>query len=66
MLAGALPRLPLQDRLNLVNDSWALALAGRSPATDYLAFTGHLSLSDGLVVWNQVIAHLNYTPHGIN
>ena len=35
-LRKAVPHMAEADRLNLLNDAWALAEAGRSPATDYL------------------------------
>jgi aminopeptidase N len=54
-LAERFDRLPADDRLNLLSDTWALVEAGRASARDYLALAERVRPDDTLAVWDQVI-----------
>jgi aminopeptidase N len=51
-------RLPAVDRLNLLNDAWAMAEAGRTSSADYLALAAHLREETAYAVADQMIAKL--------
>lgn len=57
-LLGALPQMQVEDRLNMVTDSWALVQAGRADAASYLALLDALDAGEHRAVWNQVIGTL--------
>ncbi|MBR0756757.1 M1 family metallopeptidase [Bradyrhizobium jicamae] len=57
-LLKALPQMSVDDRLNIVSDSWALVQAGRDEPSSYLALVDALDIGDHRVVWEQVISSL--------
>ncbi|QPF83599.1 M1 family metallopeptidase [Bradyrhizobium genosp. L] len=54
-LLNALPQMSVEDRLNVVTDSWALVQAGRADPSSYLALLDALDTGDHRAVWSQVI-----------
>jgi aminopeptidase N len=48
-------RFPAADRLNLLDDQWAMVEAGRSPATHYLALVNSLRHETTFAIWDQVL-----------
>ncbi|MCF3650993.1 M1 family metallopeptidase [Synoicihabitans lomoniglobus] len=57
-LIAALPTLPVADQLNLLGDTWALVLAGRVAATDYLDIVLALRHSTAQPVWETMLRSL--------
>ncbi|QOZ27920.1 M1 family metallopeptidase [Bradyrhizobium sp. CCBAU 51753] len=57
-LLSALPRMQVNDRLNVVADSWALVQAGRAEPATYFALLDALDPADHRAVWDQVISSL--------
>ena len=55
-LLNALAQMPVDDRLNIVTDSWALVQAGRADPSSYLALLDALDTGDHRAVWDQVIS----------
>jgi aminopeptidase N len=52
--------LPPADRLNLLNDAWAMVVAGRAPATSYLELAQGLKGERTFAIWSQVISTLGF------
>ncbi|HEX3798673.1 MAG TPA: M1 family metallopeptidase [Verrucomicrobiae bacterium] len=44
------------DRLNLLNDSWALVEAGKASSADYFAFVGALRDEQTFAIWDEIIS----------
>ncbi|MBK5650088.1 MULTISPECIES: M1 family metallopeptidase [Bradyrhizobium] len=57
-LLNAFPQMQVEDRLNVVSDSWALVQAGRAEPPSYLALLDALDAADHRAVWDQVISTL--------
>ncbi|MFB9266855.1 M1 family metallopeptidase [Bradyrhizobium erythrophlei] len=57
-LVKAFAQMSIDDRLNIVTDSWALVQAGRAEPSSYLALLDPLDTSDHRAVWDQVISSL--------
>jgi len=55
VLANSLPRMPLEDRVNFIADSWAMVQAGRAEPPSYLALVEAIDAGDHRAVWDQVI-----------
>ncbi|WP_245313027.1 ERAP1-like C-terminal domain-containing protein, partial [Bradyrhizobium macuxiense] len=55
-LLNAFAQMPVDDRLNIVTDSWALVQAGRADPSSYLALLDALDIGDHRAVWDQVIS----------
>ncbi|MCA6123872.1 M1 family metallopeptidase [Bradyrhizobium sp. WSM 1704] len=55
-LLSAFPRMQVDDRLNIITDSWALVQAGRAEPSSYLALLDGLDPGDHRTVWDQVIS----------
>jgi len=55
-LLNAFAQMPVEDRLNIVTDSWALVQAGRADPSSYLALLDALDIGDHRAVWDQVIS----------
>ncbi|MDB6020544.1 MAG: pepN, partial [Pedosphaera sp.] len=51
--------LPVADRLNLLNDSWAMVEAGRDAATNYLALAESLRDEKTAALWDEILGTLN-------
>ncbi len=51
-LLGRLPELAAIERFNLVNDAWAVTVAGLMPATDYLELTARFRDERDKNVWS--------------
>ena len=49
---------PPADRLNLLNDSWALVEAQRASATNYFALVAALKDESTFAIWDQIISTL--------
>ncbi|MDB6112142.1 MAG: pepN [Pedosphaera sp.] len=49
-------QLPAADRLNLLDDTWAMVEAGRLPATAYLEFLKSIHGEKTSAVWDQILA----------
>jgi aminopeptidase N len=58
VLAQALARMTVEDRLNFISDSWALVQAGRAAPPSYLALVEKIGVDDHRAVWDQVIGRL--------
>jgi aminopeptidase N len=48
-------KLPAADRLNLLNDAWAMVEANRAPSTDYLDLVQSLKGEKTFAIWNQIL-----------
>jgi aminopeptidase N len=57
-LSKALNAMAPDDRLNFLDDSWALVQAGRAEPSSYLALLGRLATNDQRAVWDQAIGAL--------
>jgi aminopeptidase N len=57
-LLAAFDRLPADDRLNLLGDTWALVLADRVEGGEYLRLLERINRADEVAVWEQVAATL--------
>ena len=55
-LLSAFPQMQVDDRLNIVTDSWALVQAGRADPSSYLALLDAIDAGDQRAVWDQVIS----------
>jgi aminopeptidase N len=55
-LLNRLAQMPVDDRLNIVTDNWALVQAGRAEPSSYLAMLDALDPGDHRAVWEQVIS----------
>jgi aminopeptidase N len=55
LLLKALPKLSVEDRVNLMSDAWALAQAGRAPVSLYFALIEKLPASTDLAEREQII-----------
>jgi aminopeptidase N len=51
--------LPVADRLNLLNDSWAMVEANRTPATGYLELADSQRGATEYAIWTQILAALD-------
>lgn len=66
-LLSAFPQMQVDDRLNIITDSWALVQAGRAEPSSYLALLDALDAGDHRTVWDQVtstFAALNRLSRG--
>jgi puromycin-sensitive aminopeptidase len=57
-LLGRLPRLAAIERFNLVNDAWAVTVAGLMSSTDYLDLTARFREERDKNVWSAVLGSL--------
>jgi aminopeptidase N len=57
-LKSSIRELPDADRLNLLGDTWALAEAGREPATDYLELAEALRDETSLALWEEILTRV--------
>jgi aminopeptidase N len=55
LLLKSLPKLSLEDRVNLVSDSWALVQAGQAPVSLYFGLIEKLPASTDLAQCEQII-----------
>ena len=53
-LARRVTSLPEADKLSLLGDTWAMACAGRGPASNYLELADALRGEKSYAVWNQI------------
>jgi aminopeptidase N len=60
LLLEALPRLGVEDRVNLLSDVWALVQAGRAPVSLYFGLVEKLPASTDLAEREQIINVLNF------
>ncbi len=60
LLVAALATLGVEDRVNLLCDTWAFAQANRAPISLYLGLVDGLPSKTELAEWEQVISVLNY------
>src|SRR5205807_5366399 len=60
VLLGALPKLNLEDRVNLLSDSWALAQANRADVSLYLDLIGKLPPGHELAERDQIVNAFDY------
>jgi aminopeptidase N len=58
ILTKSLASMAVEDRLNLIADSWALVQAGRAEPPSYLALIDKIGTDDHRAVWDQVIGSL--------
>jgi aminopeptidase N len=63
LLLAALPKLDVQDRVNLLSDAWAIAYAGRQPISLYFGLVGKLPASTDLAEREQIIDVLEFINH---
>src|SRR5438552_1986590 len=59
-LLGALAKLNLEDRVNLLSDSWALVQANRADVSLYLELIGKLSRGHELAECDQIVNAFDY------
>jgi aminopeptidase N len=59
-LLGALAKLNLEDRVNLLSDSWALAQANRADVSLYLELIGKLQRGHELAERDQIVNAFDY------
>jgi aminopeptidase N len=59
-LLAALPKLNLEDRVNLLSDSWALAQANRAHVSLYLGLIGKLPRGHDLAERDQIVNTFDY------
>ncbi len=57
-LARRVVSLSEADKLSLLGDTWAMATAGRAPASDYLQLIDSLRGEKSLAVWGQILGVL--------
>jgi aminopeptidase N len=60
LLLQALPKLGVEDRVNLMSDAWALVQAGRAPVSLYFGLVEKLPASTDLAEREQVIDVLEF------
>jgi aminopeptidase N len=60
LLLKALPKLGVEDRVNLMSDAWALVQAGRAPASLYFGLVEKLPASTDLAERGQIINVLDF------
>jgi aminopeptidase N len=60
LLVKALPKLGVEDRVNLMSDAWALVEAGRAPASLYFGLVEKLPASTDLAEREQIINVLDF------
>src|SRR5262249_57244736 len=60
LLLKALPKLGVEDRVNLMSDAWALVQAGRAPVSLYLGLVEKLPASTDLADREQTINVLDF------
>ena len=60
LLLKALPKLGVEDRVNLMSDAWALVQAGRAPVSLYFGLNEKLPASTDLAEREQIINVLNF------
>jgi len=60
LLLKALPKLGVEDRVNVMSDAWALVQAGRAPASLYFGLVEKLSPSTELAEREQIINVLDF------
>jgi len=63
LLLEALPRLSIEDRVNLLSDAWALVQADRAPVSLYFGLVEKLPGSTEPAEREQVINTLNFINH---
>ena len=59
-LTGAIDKLTLADRVNLLSDTWALVQANRAPFSMYTALVKKLPRSPDMAQWDEVINVFDY------
>jgi aminopeptidase N len=60
VLLEALPKLGVEDRVNLMSDAWALVQAGRAPVSLYFGLVEKLPASTDLAECEQIINVLDF------
>jgi aminopeptidase N len=60
LLLEALPKLGVEDRVNLMSDAWALVQAGRAPVSLYFGLVEKLPASTDLAEREQIINVLDF------
>jgi aminopeptidase N len=60
LLLKALPKLGVEDRVNLMSDAWALVQAGRAPVSLYLGLVEKLPASTDLAEREQIVNVLDF------
>ena len=60
LLLKALPKLGVEDRVNLMSDAWALVESGRAPASLYFGLVEKLPASTDLAEREQIINVLDF------
>src|SRR6187399_2270706 len=60
LLLEALPKLSVEDRVNLTSDAWALVQAGRAPVSLYFGLVEKLPTSTDLAEREQIISVLDF------
>ena len=60
LLLSALPKLGVEDRVNLMSDAWALVEAGRAPASLYFGLVEKLPAATDLAEREQIINVLDF------
>src|SRR5213596_170164 len=63
LLLKALPKLGVEDRVNLLSDAWALVQAGRAPVALYFGLVKKLPASTDLAEGEQIINVLDSVNH---
>jgi len=59
-LTGAIEKLTLADRVNLLSDTWALVEANRAPFSMFTALVKKLPRSPDMAQWDEVITVFDY------
>ncbi len=54
-LSNAAPMMATADRLNLINDAWAMALAGRAPVARYLDLVSTVADDPAFAILDQIV-----------
>jgi aminopeptidase N len=60
LLLEALPKLGVEDRVNLMSDAWALVQAGRAPVSLYFGLVEKLPASTDLAEREQIISVVDF------
>lgn len=60
LLLNALPKLGVEDRVNLMSDAWALAQADRAPVSRYFGLVEKLPVATDLAEREQIINVLDF------
>ena len=60
LLKRGIDRLAVTERFNLINDAWAITIAGHMPLTDYLDLTARFTTEQDKNVWAVILDSFSF------